>query len=79
MKVLASRGCDVGSKNKDKSSEEADLPSVEAYKARVSSCRIVASDEALVGEKGRERREERGEGSTELPSSHGRLTRRLVR
>jgi hypothetical protein len=71
MKVLASRGCDVGSKNKDKTSEEADL-------ARENSCQkafVGGSEEALARKKGREGREER----EELPSSHGGLTRRLVR
>jgi hypothetical protein len=48
----------------------------EVDKARTMSCRIRASEEV----KAREReREGRKEGSTELPSSHGSLTRRLIR
>jgi hypothetical protein len=56
-------------KSSQKTSREAD-------KTRTSSCRIGASEEAKAGERGREGRKE---GSTELPSSHGSFTRRLVR
>jgi hypothetical protein len=82
--VLANRGCEVGSKDKDKSSEEANVArkksgrktSIEAYKIRMSSCRIGASEEVKAGERGREGKKA---ASTVLPSSHGSLTRRLVR
>jgi hypothetical protein len=87
MKVLASRGRDVGSKNKDKTSEDVDLArvnsgrkaTVEVDKARVRYYQIGATEEVLAREKGREGREEKEEGSSELHSSHGGLTRRLIR
>jgi hypothetical protein len=64
MMVLPNKGCEVGSKNKDKSSEEAcwvrkkfgRKTSIEVDKTRASSCRIRASEEAKAGERGREGR-----------------------
>jgi lipopolysaccharide biosynthesis glycosyltransferase len=70
--------------SKEKTSKEADMArkkygrktSREADKTRTSSYRIGASEEVKAGEMGREGRKE---GSTELLSSNGSLTRRLVR
>jgi hypothetical protein len=49
MQVLAGRGCEVSSKNKDKTFEEAD-------KARARSCRIGAFEEALAKGAGERRK-----------------------
>jgi hypothetical protein len=59
MKVFASRGCDVGSKNKDKSFEDADLSSVEVDKARACLRRGASWEKG----EGRKRREGGGKHS----------------